>query len=600
MVNTNIQSPIPLAGGKGEVYKNHSSYESGEFRELINCEFVGDVLVNRRPIQSVQQFGDPFTPLDNPIGFIGQVDNRVIALGSGDQFAYTQSGSGARHTLWDPNSLPVPAPIASSFHVIRGVFRYNNRYYWITWEWDSDLTTFGTHNICLYHVDAGAGGITGVAFGSLTRTVLFSSTEKGFVFRNWFIFKDRLWISTTKGLYFSKATDPLVFAVPDGGFFKIPDQIINFCLGFRDSIYILCEDSIHLLSYSGDPNNDATLKVISTTEGGSHGCVFEGYFYFVNLTGIYATNGRSIDLVKSGEEIDLIWRFPTLHVFGENIIILFRTPYNYLDVTEPSPDQNNPRYYAYLGYNGYEVGMKVLNMRTGSASSWSFSDQEDYVGPELIQDGTICDLLVTPNFDGENTLFLLSNSKNFITTGPDLGRGFVYFMGETRHNNFIPNGPVDVPLNWNGEFYLRKINIKINIVKFAPDGTNFLMKKFRFLELMGSTFAKDMDIYVGYDDVGVAPAGIQEYVGPIDISTTDQGSENSLEPPIRSIRVPLNQRARSLSIYITTKNPLVPLDNSPTVDDPYHFTFVLKYMRVLWSYTNRASPLKVSDAPNLR
>ena len=145
MVNTNIQSPISLIG-RGKVYRTFDTYRPGEYKELKNCEAVDELLTVRRPIKSLFSSAyAPITSITDPQSWVGHVEGRAIVISKTQQFAHTQTASNAggnNLVLWAPTSLPVPLPTATSFHVIRGVFKYNNRYYWLTHEYDSDDTAF--------------------------------------------------------------------------------------------------------------------------------------------------------------------------------------------------------------------------------------------------------------------------------------------------------------------------------------------------------------------------------------------------------------------------------------------------------------------------
>ena len=580
MVNTNIQSPIPLMG-RGKVYKTFDKYTSGEYRELRNCELLDESIVSRRSISSLATVG---TPILEPLGWAGVVEGRAIAVSKTQQISYAQTTSSPSGTfnavLWAPTNLPIPLPTATSFHVIRGVFKYNNRYYWLTHEYDSDDTTYGTHRICLYHAASSLGtgiGISAVTFAALTRVVIITNNESGFKYNNWFIFKDRLWVSTNKALYFGKATDPLIFAAPSGGFFKVPDQTQTYALGIRDSVYILHEQSTHLLTYSSDPNLDSSLRPVSANIGGSSACIFEDKFYYVNLEGLFVVDGNSVQMVLPGTDVEFFWRNPRLTSFGDYIILLFASlPISYELYTRPRDNENIPQYWGNYGWTPMDTNtVAVLNMKTGAISTWDFLDHRDLVAA---QRGAIVDLIPGANFDDDNSLFILTSAKT------STRQGFAYYMSHTRDPQFT--NPTDLVCSSTGVTTRYKPNVLIEIPKFTPDGTEFLIKKFRFLELMGFVFHVDFQVQVSYFNDGF---GVPQYGPAVNIST---GNINDLRPDINPIRVPLNQRARSLSFKFSIANPDVAV---PAGFAQSTLLLSINYIRLLWSYTSRSPVNKITQ-----
>lgn len=305
MANSVVESPVPLAGA-GFLAKPRGHFNPGEYKRLNNIEIDRDgYLVNRRNIYSVHgdNAGQAVTPLDNIQTFLGNMGPYTLLTNGTNQYMV---GKGSFTTLWNTFAAGAPTS-AGSYSRFVGFFRYNNKNFWLVFEFDAGVAV----RLVLYNdasiptPDVPSTYVAGYQT-SLTRTVILTFNNGtpdfyNFQFKNFFVYKERLWIATSVGLYFSKATDPTIFAVPDGGFFKHPDSKVNYAFAIKDIIYTLCENSVFALNYNTDPNVDSTERPISDSIGGEMGCVHLDQPYFINSLGIYAINGANIEKILDND-----------------------------------------------------------------------------------------------------------------------------------------------------------------------------------------------------------------------------------------------------------------------------------------------------------
>lgn len=300
MANPLVEGMVPLEG-IGFVPKKNGNFLPGEYKRLCNAEISPEGgVVNRRNMNSVfGETADSYAEaMSNPQRFIGSMgEYSIVGLGE----YQVMVGSSTFQYLWDLTALG-PAG-AASYSQFLGFFRYNNKNFWLVFEFNSGISV----SLVLYHdadipvPDLPETYAAGYEAGLVRTEILNFGTGTTdfyeFQFKNFFIYKERLWIATTVGLYFSAATDPTNFVVPDGGFFKHPGNRVNYALAIKDNIYTLCDDAVYALTYSTDPNLDSTERPLSDTIGGEMGCVHLDTVYFINNQGIYVINGNNVDKV---------------------------------------------------------------------------------------------------------------------------------------------------------------------------------------------------------------------------------------------------------------------------------------------------------------
>lgn len=340
--------PVPL-NGRGMVIHPNGGFLPGEFRKLLNCELIDEKIISRRPIHSI--LTGSMTP--TTLKFKGVLGNTLIyndELSAG-QKAITPVLDGVPGVprmssidLFDMSQINGLSAAQGSQPALCFVFNYNNRNYWLvnqslfdTVGMSSDsIAAVASNNFYLLKASEDAGiaavvdprvvGYNAELAGkkSIIRFNYASSVDPGKVlFRNAFMFKDRLWVTLDSGIYFSKATDPETFSVPNGGFFTFPNDNVNYTVALRDTIYVFCDTKIYSITYSTDPNTDATIRVLTDKLGGTHGVVYQDTVFFLSDLGIFSiVNNTYVSKLIDSEEFGLTGsKGHTLEAFGDYIVL---------------------------------------------------------------------------------------------------------------------------------------------------------------------------------------------------------------------------------------------------------------------------------------
>jgi len=574
MGNVNTQSPIPLSGG-GFVAKVDGAYGGGEFAKLTNVEIGNDgTIINRRNIVACGATTPDVWEVRNAIGFIGSLRQFSVAVGTENQLA---SDINVTMNLWDPNDLPVPEG-TDSFHVILRVLEYSDKWYWVTLAYDSETQFYKFYVYWTAEPSADALPNT-VSFASLTSVELFSvplAVGNPFVFGTVFVHKDRLWIVSNHTIWFSKATDFTVFTVPEGGFISIADEHINFAFSLSDSVYILCDKSVYMYTYTVDPNEDAYLRSIATTMGGIIGVAHHSVPYMINRQGVYSIANGNIYRIHEGnfdigpDNTSFDYRLVS---FEDYLVVLRYKRVTFNSVPEYSPkigyfqgkswDTNGP--------NKLDYNLFFLNVEQQSTHVVDFRDSRDSVEP-----GYVLGLLPVYQTDKTDNYGLhLLTSRHVSGTYPttDLQySGSTYIMNSHNDRTIVR----DIARLSNGLQRAYKPEIEIVIEGFVPDGNEYLNKKFRNLLIMGTFPDNDFNVSVALNnEVWRGPVGLPGW------SSVDSRNPNSA-------RVGINQRGRALSINFRSTN---------VVPEPLSYEWQrlhLADLRVLWSYAQRL-PVHVTE-----
>lgn len=361
MVNQSETTPI-LLEGRGFKALDTGDYKEGEFRQLSNVEMKEGRLVGRRNIKSCfMGSGTPLEVIPGPGttdsgGFIGLLDKWAISAGRTFQTAVSSTGV---VPMWNPSVLN-DGLTGSQFAQLEGFFKYNYINYWLQLK----LSGLGITFKLLYKEEFGNDNPSDYTYAMLNSAgnqITIGPTDRAYrdyEHNNFFIFKDRLWICNSDGIYFSRATDPTKFAtVDDGGFFKFPDTRVNFALAIKDTIYLLCDSSVYAVTYNLSPNEDATIRKISEVVGGTHGCVFRDQVYFINNEAIFSINNNFAEKVIENkfDTGDNSYDRQRLTAWREYIVVNKSYTLNPLGITPDSPTGVFYNYYLNSTFK-YKIG----------------------------------------------------------------------------------------------------------------------------------------------------------------------------------------------------------------------------------------------------
>lgn len=570
MTNTNVQAGIPLTG-RGFVAKLEGHYAPGDYKHLSNAKITDDgVIVNRRAVMATGLPAETLLITD-PWPYFGYINEYSIV---GSKYSQRAVGSQHNYTLWSPTDLPVPL---NGWHKIVGVFKYNNIIYWITLKSDPAVDSY---TYWLYYATEPDAGFQTITYSMLASVLLVIEYGEPPILTNFFINKERLFLITSKKMYWSKATDPTVFAVPDGGFIFLPDKVIKYGFHISDIIYILCDNSVHAYTYSEDPNTDGYMRLISDNVGGEYGCIHNGSAYMVSQTGIFQLSGSSVQRIHNGKfDVGDTIHQTKMVSFEDYLVVLKRSSINYLGRGESD-------YYFYDEGKKFKKGeanntighnLFAFNVSNGSVHTIDFTDCK--TSPEQ---GYVTDIMVNPNKDFSGTYFLHLMTNRHIADiiavpGATTYRGGTYIMPSTP-SYFIYDTAIDggnVPHRY-------KPAILIEQEGFTPDGNEYLIKKFRNMMFMAKFPNRDFAVNVSFDNHAYPDSGVA--------IINDVIPNNRPHYPAR---VSLMQRANSLNWKIYVVNPDVPMADNEVYDQ-----LEISDCRIYYAYTGRGPTLQTELAAN--
>lgn len=107
-----------------------------------------------------------------------------------------------------------------------------------------------------------------------------------------FLVKDRMFIVNwdASQIFWSKATDPTIWAAPDGGSVLVSPgdgQIITKVVFINNSIYVFKRNKTFLFTFNTDPAIDGQLTPLSTVRGAHDALVYNNEIYLVNDQSIF-------------------------------------------------------------------------------------------------------------------------------------------------------------------------------------------------------------------------------------------------------------------------------------------------------------------------
>lgn len=599
MVNPNIQGPVPLAG-RGMVHRPSGRYGVGEYRRLMDVELNDEgQLISRRPIRATAPGQVDFQKFTDPWGFIGNWGSAGVVMDKDGVYTVSDYADYDGIRIWEMIDLPCDAPAAGVLykHYPFGFHHYNNIDHMVSFQ-----SKNASPGALKYHVYTRANASDTpyydvTEFAGFTDHVVLSATagnpEAVTKPVKSFIHKDRLWIITQNYAYFSKATDFTNFTPPDGGFYKFNQEIINDAIAIKDSIYIICDSSVYVIAYSTDPNVDSTVRKVSEGVGGDSACIYRDSLFFVKGQELYTVNGLNVvksydlDTLWEHDLVDLSLNFKTKVVpFGDYLVFVRVVIGLYQSDNEPvgggASYTTPPATTQYHAYNTMNVmdkyadplalgerppSLLFLNMNTGAVHGVAFSDSNETV--DEWARGYPVDIYTPPVEGAYNSfsLFILTQKADLTAL---TAQGFSYYMRRE-----IPNFE-DIPAKDEAFNYatnvasFRNYRPEIEFPNIVPDGSEYNIKRFRNLELMAKLPYDGCRIAFAYDN--------RSFGGTRTIDQSDIIDKATSRPPF-PVRIPLNQRARSVSIKLD-------LDPLAGVTDKQDIS--ISDMRLLWGYTKRA------------
>lgn len=617
MVNPVQIAPVQLAG-RGFVYRPDGGYRPGEYRRLVNMEIDDNGELRKRMPVEIGSSQNLVTS-SQFIGFLE--DWVVVALNNGysdDTLYFTKRDGSGENTniVWDTDNLyGAGFDPASDDHVIVGFFRYNGRNYFLSISENYTGTT-QTNKFYLHYFNANTSEdvtVLPLVFQHdipQNHVLLFTIAVDNhgmfgvapFKFKKFFWHRDRLWIITNRGVYFSKATDPTNFTAPDGGFFRYPDDLVKDAVALHDDIFVLGNDNLNYITYVSDPNTDATQREIARGIGGDALVVHEDACYLVRIDQLYLVETNRIskvldlDLGIGGYDLQLVSYFD---------YIIFQY---YSDVTffvSPNQSERVPVYGSAgqtlneaNNVSHWYTGTFFLNMKTGSMMEFMYQERPDQFDPNTSDPGKNCTPVAwfpQPFEHTESGEYWLW----FRTYGdPTFGNtGHTYTMKMSSKDNpgeFTPDvawdfGWRNAPALANGQ----SIPILVDIPGINLDGSEIWVKKIRSIALEGKFPPSyggteyDLKLELAFDNQPY-PITPPAYNFALDLNVGSTGTFNdTARLPVPS-RFPVNQRARELSVRFREDiqrgngTTLVPAYNA----GPFRH-FILNRISIFWTPTNR-------------
>lgn len=651
-MNPNSQGPVQLAG-RGYVFRHRGHFEPGEYAELINVDLTNRGTLKSRPPASAYylESGTQYE-MTRIAGLHGSGLLVSSVQGRAPYFTRTNSKlpwDTAGFGTWQNNLLAVRPTAGTDGGVTSDVrltllafFIYNSIEYAV-----SQITyrPGGTDNSVAYVVVSSAPQISALNpnlwSAHTVGGVVVSFTEVGvytnkatyytnnprisqFIINDWEVHKDRLWLALNDIVYFSKATDPKVWTVPDGGFFKFPNQSIKSVKSLGDVLYIIGDSSVHTLVYATDPNTDPELTVISTVIGGEDATILGDTIYMVKPNAIYAVNGNNVSKVTDLE----------IYIPATDVLILKHDGTTFTDTGTFS-----------LQIEAFEESLfiipRVIRQVSGSTSPWDVKYakiHERSVGSNIIITGIyryFTDLQFLTRYDfGSNGEAV---DARFSSTEDILNQTKIYFLGSVNYEEVYNISSMgnrsrypDQPLNalapvfqgisqYTGMDTITDFNVvgslkaehpryRIAIHNWTPDDMQHLYRKFRSVEIDLTVPLKydegtntynpclNFDVFCGDDSGGYVSvnAGVG---GSLDVMIDSYMSADSriTDYPdfAETHRYGINQRGKRMA-FVFSCEPRSFTDLEPSAPELTDYfirspIFEIADIRVLWSYLNRGS-----------
>lgn len=649
MVNTNVQSPVPLMG-RGFTARPNDIYDAGEYPVLTNVFIKDNKLISRNGVSLADKSlnggmngpgfyngGADNTYYSNMTGFIGNTHNNPnvftpTVVGKNGLFHVTEfTNISTRYYTKTNRFFPenLQATVDTDFdfmYPVKQLTQPEGNAVTIVMKATPSGSAIVSYQFYMAVGDSGTATPALTAIGPVM-------TAKGLpeFFIDAFFFKNRLWIVTVEGVYFSGVGSANYgnFTAPVGGFFKYSS--ITTVQPLKDTIYVINNTNVYALTYGTDPNTDAVNINITNSIGGGASCLYDGLVYFTDTKAMYVINSNNVSKVFDlnlyaktfvYNPVNTFWppvvRYK-LVPYNNNIIIIFWGSTLFTTTNNNTPVVNRglkvpvsvyTSFWDGSGPSQVDVGSTdlntlqeyfnnvfFLNMDEGSISRFAYRDQRAIISSGLPMDGYIVDAVAGKDSTGVNRLFFMTSSHRCPpgcnASDPEWAdknttNNFVYIYNEDasefqNYNRTDTNKSYDQYYRYNKAANSlvtdSRLNIPIHIVikEFAPDGNEYLMKKFRGLNLMGS-LPSDIKIQFVFDG--------NEY---------DEG--NAFTLPTRngahirpnSYRFGINQRARALSIVLSRPDGgFAPFGITTENAD----VLTIEDIRLYWTYTSKMQNTK--------
>jgi hypothetical protein len=248
-----------------------------QVRELTNLDVTpAGVLVPRRGCRRTAPTG-MYTTLGGSglFSLLGSVDDggtryAVVGAHNGSTpgtttFHYTSAAHSTFSGDW-PNT----ATTASQTGKFSTVVQYGGRIYFV-------------------HRPSGGGAgyyRTSLSSGGFTSVAAMPAGEEAFVIRDRLFVVDR----AASRIYYSKATDPLVWAAPDGGSFDVnpgDGQNVLATAVVNSQLYVFKRNRTYLFTFTADPALDGQLTLINDQLGAFGTVVHENGVVVANDQGVF-------------------------------------------------------------------------------------------------------------------------------------------------------------------------------------------------------------------------------------------------------------------------------------------------------------------------
>jgi hypothetical protein len=424
---------------------------------------------------------------------------------------------------------------------------------------------------------------------------------------NSFTFKERAWVASGDTLYFSKATDVIKFAPgDDGGFFKFPAKVIKDVVALGDLIYVIFEDSIHVITYNTSPNVDAKVSIISSGEGGKSATVYGDTVFVLNHTSIYTVNGTNVskllDLtVPLTSTIASVGATNLNTLTDASVTDLKIVAYkNALYVLARRIHYNNASgtidgiNFKSDVYTIYTTGrMFRISLDNGSCSQYHYS--------QTVAKWHAADLAVVffgAGVEESSRLFVL------LANTTEVRYGSIFHSFEGIYSGGLPPSKItdyglDSFVDEDDETSLTvgPIECLISIKNIIPDGVGYWQKKWRVLQIQGKLPSTILDAEADEQDLSVPYVpellvSVQAFNKAHQLVMSTAFSElefsNNRAEASSGYAYAINQRSPSMGIVIQTRTDYEPRDWGD-ISDPYILASKLELVDLSFLWTKLRS-----------